>query len=83
MFQHFSELAKDISTVARDYVVKLSKTKIPGVGFGPRGLVYNKFFRVPINVQNCNNRWFMHRFNDFLKTKDILSFSFVRHPFER
>ena len=83
MFQHFSELAKDISTVARDYVVKLSNKKIPVMGFMPRGLVYNKLFRVPSNVQNCNDRWFMHTFNHFMKTKDILSFSFVRHPFER
>ena len=49
MFQHFSALAKDISAIVKEYVLKLSKQKIPVERF----IVYNKFFRLPTNVQKA------------------------------
>jgi hypothetical protein len=79
MFHHFSALAKDISAIAKDYVLKLSKQKIPDRRF----IVYDKYFRLPTNVQKSNKKWFLQIFNRFIQIHDILSFSFVRHPFER
>ena len=90
MFEYFKALTKDISSIANDTIVKLLEQKrqstIKGEGFDIRKIVYAMFFRnatILEMVKNSSNGSFLQRFNSFQNTKDILSYSFVRHPFDR
>ena len=76
MLSYFKALAMDIPSIANDKTVKsLSRPKF-----------YSKFFRndrILEMIENSSNGTFLQRFDSFKKTKHILAYSFVRHPFDR
>ena len=85
MFEHFKSLAKDIPSIANDSATNLfiQQQTIP---LNNREIFYSKFFRnarILDMIKNSSNGSFLERFDSFKKTKNILSYSFVRHPFER
>ena len=84
MFQYFIDLAQDISSIGKERVLNIlkQKVKIPGIPKG-RPMLRKSFFQLPNNVVNGSKSLLLQRFNSFIKKKNILSFSFVRHPFER
>ena len=83
MFEHFKSLAKDIPSIANDPAVQRLTQTIP---LNNREIFYLTFFRnarILDMIKNSSNGSFLERFDSFKKTKNILSYSFVRHPFER
>ena len=83
MLYHFGDLTDDIPSDVRELLKQNDKRAhrklhdiIPGK------------FKVPIDLNTdknipTNNKSFLQIFKLFLKMNDVLSFSFVRHPFER
>ena len=83
MFEYFKPLAKDVSSIVNETVVKILSQNIRG---DKRRTIYDKFFRnatILEMVKNASNGSFLQRFDSFKKTNNILSYSFVRHPFDR
>ena len=84
MLQYFVDLAQDISSIAKERILNILKQKFQI----PRPilkvpLIYKSFIQLPKNVVNGSKSLLLQRVNSFIKKKNILSFSFVRHPFER
>jgi hypothetical protein len=77
MLEHFSLLAEDISANFSAY--NFFKQKISS----QRRVFHKKFFQLPNIKQDRKEEPFLQTFKRFIKTNDILTFSFVRHPFER
>ena len=83
MLYHFGDLTDDIPSDVRELLQQTDKLAqrilhdiIPGK------------FKVPIDLITVKNitkdkDTFLQKFKLFLKMNEVLSFSFVRHPFER
>ena len=83
MLYHFGDLTDDIPSDVRELLKQNDKRAhrklhdiIPGKFKVPTDLNTDK------NI-STNNKSFLQIFKLFLKMNDVLSFSFVRHPFER
>ena len=75
MFEHFITLVKDVSSDAMKYLNHPGKDN--------RFIIYREFFQLPSHLKNRINKPFLQRVNRFIEANELLSFSFVRHPFER
>ena len=83
MLYHFSDLTDDIPSDVRELLKQNDQPAhhklhdiIPGKFKVPSDLIKQ-------NNTTTNKNSFLELFNRFLKINDLLSFSFVRHPFQR
>ena len=83
MLYHFVNLTDDIPSDVRDSLKQNDRRAHRQL----HDIVPGKF-KVPIDLATDNNittnkKTFLEMFKLFLKMNEVLSFSFVRHPFER
>ena len=83
MLYHFSDLTDDISPLEREKLKPMDKQSYNSL----HNIVPNKF-KIPSNLgtldnSNLNKNTFLESFTKFLEINNMMSFSFVRHPFER
>ena len=87
MIKHFSTLLDDISPDKLKLVEKKSE-KYYKIGGKIIHSLIREMFKIPSNLltndnSTKNEKPFLKTLNRFITNNDILSFSIVRHPFER